>query len=135
MASRVQGGKDERMVPSSTPPILTVTEDFLGWSLDRTASFPKSQRHTFGQRIDLLTLEALERVITSRYDVLARPAELRMLNLTLEKLRVLWRIIHARRWISAQQLLHAARCLDEIGRMAGAWLKASEKTPVTARKA
>jgi hypothetical protein len=123
------------MVPSSTPPILTVTEDFLGWSLDHTASFPKSQRHTFGHRIDLLTLEALERVITARYDAQARPAELRIVNLTLEKLRVMWRIIHTRHWISAQQLLHAARCLDEIGRMAGAWLKASEKTPVTPRKA
>lgn len=107
------------------PPILTVTEDFLGWTLDRTATFPKSQRHTFGHKLDTLMVEALERIITARYDVRARPNELRALNLTLEKLRVLWRIVHARQWISAQQLLYAARCLDEIGRMAGAWLKAS----------
>jgi hypothetical protein len=107
------------------PPILTVTEEFLGWTLDRTASIPKSQRHTFGQRLDLLTLEALERIITARYDVRARPNELRALNLILEKLRVLWRIIHARQWISTQQLLFAARKIDEIGRMAGAWLKAT----------
>lgn len=124
MASRVQGGKDGGMT-QEPPPILTVTEDFLGWTLDRTASLPKSQRHTFGQKLDLLTMEALERIITARYDVRARPNELRALNLTLEKLRVLWRIVHTRHWISAQQLLYAARCLDEIGRMAGAWLKAS----------
>lgn len=108
------------------PPILTVTEEFLGWTLDRTASLPKSQRHTFGQRLDGLTLEALECIITARYDVRARPNELRALNLILEKLRVLWRIIHARRWISQQQLFFTTRKLDEIGRMAGAWLKASE---------
>ncbi len=72
-------------------------------------------------------LEALERVITARYDVRARPHELRALNLTVEKLRVLWRIVHARHWISAQQLLYAAKCLDEIGRMAGAWAKATER--------
>ena len=100
-------------------------EEFLGWSLDRSASLPKSQRPTFGQRLDMLTLEALERIITARYDVRARPNELRALNLILEKLRVLWRIIHRRQWISLQQLLFAARSLDEIGRMAGAWLKTS----------
>jgi hypothetical protein len=107
------------------PPILTVTEDFLGWTLDRTASLPKSHRYTFGQRLDTLTLDALDHIITARYDSRARSNELRALNLILEKLRVLWRIVHARQWISAQQLLYAARCLDEIGRMAGAWLKAT----------
>lgn len=109
------------------PPILTVTEDFLGWTLDRTAALPRSQRHTFGQRLDGLVLDALEHIITARYDVCARSDELRAVNLILEKLRVLWRIVHARAWISAQQLLYAAKCLDEIGRMAGAWLKASEQ--------
>ena len=114
------------MQPSAPPPILTVTEDFLGWTLDRTSSLPRSQRHTFGQKLDMHTLQALEHIITARYDVRARANELRALNLILEKLRVLWRIVHAREWISAQQLLFAARCIDEIGRMAGAWLKASE---------
>lgn len=71
-------------------------------------------------------LEAMERIITARYDTRARSNELRALNLILEKLRVLWRIVHARQWISAQQLLYVERCLDEIGRMAGAWLKAGE---------
>lgn len=126
MASSVKGGKVGRMAPTSPPPILTVTEEFLGWTLDRTASIPRSQRHTFGQRLDGVTLQVLEQIITARYDARARPNELRALNLNLEKLRVLWRIIHTRHWISAQQLLFAARKIDEIGRMAGAWLKASE---------
>lgn len=114
------------MAPSSTPPILTVTEDFLGWTLDRTASFPKSQRFTFGQRMDALMLDCLESCITARYDAGARAAQLRCLNMALEKLRVFWRIVHARGWISVQQLLFAAGKLDEIGRMAGAWLKTAQ---------
>lgn len=126
MVSILQKGKGVGMNPQQPPPILTVTEDFLGWTLDRTASLPKSQRFTFGQRLDTLILEALEHIITARYDAKARITELRALNLTLAKLRVLWRIVHSRNWISAQQLLYAARCIDEIGRMAGAWLKASE---------
>jgi hypothetical protein len=108
------------------PPILTVTEELLGWTLDRTASFPKSQRFTFGQKLDALMLDCLESCITARYDTRARAAQLRSLNMALEKLRVFWRIVHARGWISTQQLLFSARKVDEIGRMAGAWLKASD---------
>ena len=29
----------------------------VGWTLDRTADFPKSQRFTFGQRLDNLSLD------------------------------------------------------------------------------
>lgn len=112
---------------TSPPPILTIIEEFLGWTLDRTADFPKSHRFTFGQRMDLLMLAAVEHTVAARYDAWARPAELRALNLVLEKCRVLWRLVQARQWISQRQLLFAAQKLDEIGRMAGAWLKASEK--------
>lgn len=125
MASSVQAGKRECMT-QTPPPILTVTEELLGWTLDRTASFPKSQRFTFGQRMDALMLESLESCITARYDARVRAVQLRSLNMTLEKLRLFWRIVHARGWISVQQLLFAARKLDEIGRMAGAWLKTAE---------
>ena len=54
-------------------------------------------------------------------------APLRRVNLNLEKLRVFWRLIHDRHWISQQQLLFAAQRLDEIGRMAGGWLKQVER--------
>ena len=48
------------------------------------------------------------------------------LNLLLEQLRVLWRLVHERRWISQQQLLFVNGRLDEIGRMTGGWLKSLE---------
>ena len=35
------------------PPLHTATADWLGWTLDRTASLPKSARFTFGQRFPL----------------------------------------------------------------------------------
>ena len=52
---------------------------------------------------------------------------LRRVNLNLEKLRVVWRLICARRWISQQQLLFVSLKLDEIGRMIGGWLKDTER--------
>ena len=58
-------------------------------------------------------------------------AHLRELNLLLEQLRVLWRLVQERRWISQQQLLFANGRLDEIGRMTGGWLKQVERNPRT----
>jgi len=116
------------MSETAPPPILTVTEELLGWTLDRTASLPRSQRFTFGQRLDGAMLDVLERCVIARFATPRRRiAELEALNLDLEKLRVLWRLVQARGWISTQQLLFAARRLDEIGRMAGGWLKASRR--------
>ena len=49
------------------------------------------------------------------------------MNLNLEKLRVFWRLICDRRWISQQQLLFVSQRLDEIGRMIGGWIKQVER--------
>lgn len=112
------------MTVSSRPPVYTLTIEWLGWTLDRTASLPRSHRFTFGERVDRLTLDSLELVIEAIYTTRERKAApLRELNLNLEKLRVLWRLICDRGWISQQQLLFANGRLDEIGRMTGGWLK------------
>lgn len=102
--------------------------DLTGWTLDRTASFPKSQRFTFGERVDRLTLDCLELVLEAIYlPPSAKAAPLQRVNLNLEKLRVFWRLICDRGWISAQQLLFVTLRLDEIGRMVGGWLKDAER--------
>lgn len=106
------------------PPVYALLVDLTGWSLDRTASLPKSHRFTFGERVDRLTLDCLEFIIEAIYSSRTeKPALLRRVNLNLEKLRVLWRLICDRRWISQQQLLFVSQRLDEIGRMVGGWLK------------
>jgi len=106
------------------PPIYTVLSEIVGWTLDRTADFPKSQRFTFGQRIDNLSLDALQfavKAIRGRQ----RPAKARSLHeldSVLEQLRVLWRLVNQRGWISRQQLVFVQGKLDETGRMVGGWL-------------
>ena len=92
------------------PPVYALLVDLTGWTLDRTATLPKSHRFTFGERVDRLTLDCLELVIEAIYaspDKKAAP--LRRANLNLEKPRAFWRLIHERRWISAQQLLFVAQ--------------------------
>lgn len=111
------------------PPVYTLLIDLLGWTLDRTASLPKSQRFTFGERVDQLTLDCLEFTLEAIYATPPKKAEpLRRVNLNLEKLRVFWRLICQRGWISAQQLLFVSQRLDEIGRMIGGWIKSLPKT-------
>jgi hypothetical protein len=105
------------------PPVYTCLSELLGWTIDRTASFPKSHRFTVGQRIDNLTLDAMEACITAIFRSKSTKAEpLHSLNLMLEKLCVLWRIACDRGWISQGQSLHAAGKIDEIGRMTGGWI-------------
>ncbi len=50
-----------------------------------------------------------------------KPGILDELNLQWEQLRVLWRLVRDRGWISVQQHLFVAQKIDEIGRMTGAW--------------
>ena len=110
------------------PPIYTAVIDLAGWTLDRTASIPKSQRFTFGQRLDNLTLDSVMLVVKAIYSGSSGKKQcLKDLNLLLEQLRVLWRLVHDRRWISNQQLLFVNGKVDEIGRMAGGWLKQQEE--------
>lgn len=109
-----------------TPPILTLCQEALDWTLDRSASFPKSHRFTFGQRLDNLAISQVELCLVARF----RPGEERVvvlddLNLNLEISRTLWRIAAGRGWIATRQLFFITGKLDEIGRMAGAWRKAT----------
>ena len=107
------------------PPIHTAAVALTDWTLGRTADFPKGQRHTFGQRLDNLCLDAVERITRARFASAPeeRREHLRELNLILELMRVFWRIVEKRTWISGAQCLHVNRLIDEVGRMAGAWLK------------
>jgi len=112
------------------PPVYTCLSELLSWTFDRTASFPKSHRFTVGQRIDNLTLDALEECITAMFRSKQTKLDpLQSLNLDLEKLRGLWRIACDRGWISQGQSLHVAEKIDEIGRMTGGWIASISRKP------
>lgn len=107
------------------PPIHTAAVELTDWTLGRTADFLKAQHQTFGQRLDNLCLDMLERITRARFarGTEERREHLAELNLMLELMRVLWRIVEKRTWICGAQCLHANRMIDEVGRMAGAWVK------------
>jgi len=121
---KILGGAKDRK-PGEHPPIYTALVELVGWTMDRTADIPKSQRFSFGQRLDNLSLDALMLAVKAIFerDRLRKQGHLRDLDLVLEQLRVLWRLVQDRRWISQQQLLHVNGRIDEIGRMLGGWIK------------
>lgn len=115
----------ETKAPREYPPLYTVMESLVGWTMDRTADFPKSQRFTFGQRLDNLTLDALQFAVQA-IRARQRTEKSRCLcemDLVLEQMRVLWRLANARGWISRQQLVFVQGRVDEAGRMVGGWIK------------
>jgi hypothetical protein len=44
--------RPEILLMRDAPPLYTIVGQLVGWTLERTADFPKSQRFTFGQRLD-----------------------------------------------------------------------------------
>ena len=112
-------------LPAKEPPLYTLLMELTGWTLDRTADIPKNARFTFGQRADNLTLDALEYAVVALRSPAGklRQEALQRLDLCLEKLRMLWRLVHQRTWISQNQLLHVQSRLEEAGRMVGGWMR------------
>lgn len=115
-------------VPRQRPPLITLLTEVLGWTMDRTATIPKSQRFTFGQKLDQLTLEALLHVNRAAFagEKAVKARELAETGLLLEQINLLWELTQQRGWISQQQMAHIGTRLAEAGRMTGGWLRQVE---------
>jgi hypothetical protein len=96
---------------------------FLAWLLPTIEKFPKSQKFTLGDRIENIALDVLERLIEATYTK-ERTQHLRAANLGIEKLRFLLRLAADLRLLDKRRYEHAARTLDETGRLIGGWIKA-----------
>lgn len=92
------------------------------WILATVAGFPKNARFSLASRIADHTLDVVEMIVEAIY-TRERDPILQRINLTLEKLRVLFRIAHDRRHLSTRQYEHIAKAIDEAGRMIGGWRK------------
>ena len=96
----------------------------LGWVMDKTEKLPRSVRHSLVHRIDDHALEILELIVEAIFTpAKARRAKLRAINLRLDKLRILFRLCHDRRYISTQQYAYISGQIDETGKQVGGWLK------------
>jgi 23S rRNA-intervening sequence protein len=105
-----------------TGPALEAHQQFLLWLVPTIEKFPRSQKFTLGDRIQSTALDILEALIEATY-TRDRRGHLARANLGLEKLRHLFRLAFQLKSLDPRRYEHAARSLDEIGRLVGAWTK------------
>ncbi len=105
-----------------TGPALEAHYQFLRWLMPAVEKFPRSQRFLLGDRIQSTALDVLDTLIEATY-TRDRRAHLSRANLGLEKLRFHIRLAVEMRHLDGRRYEHAARQLDEIGRLVGGWAK------------
>jgi hypothetical protein len=96
---------------------------FLVWLIPTIDNFPRSQKFVLGDRIETIALEVLDHLIAATFTKSRDPA-LASANLGLDRLRFLIRLSQELRMIDLKRYEHAARGIDDIGRMIGSWKKA-----------
>lgn len=106
-----------------TGPALEAHRQFLLWLVPTVEKFPRSQKFLVGDRIQTAALDVLEALIEATY-TRDRRGHLVRANLGLEKLRHFFRLAVELKHLDARRYEHAARSLDDIGRLVGAWAKA-----------
>jgi hypothetical protein len=97
---------------------------FMLWLIPTVEQFPRSQKFLLGDRIQSTALDVLERLVEATYTRRRNPM-LASANLGIEKLRFLFRLVNDLRHLDMRRYEHAARSLDEIGRLVGGWTKAT----------
>jgi hypothetical protein len=106
-----------------TGPAVEAHFQFLMWLVPAVEKFPRTQKFLLGDRIQTTALDVLECLIEATY-TRDRKGQLARANLGIEKLRFFFRLAVELHYLDRRRYQHAARTLDEIGRLIGGWVKA-----------
>jgi hypothetical protein len=108
-----------------TGPALEKAYQFVLWLIPTIEKFPRSQKFLLGDRMQSTALDMLVGLVEATYTRNRTPV-LRGVNLKLETLRLLFRLATDPQLLDLRRYEHAARAIDEIGRLVGGWLKATD---------
>lgn len=103
-------------------PIFTRTYDLLRWLIPMTVKFPRHQRFVLAEAVQRTALGLQERLIEAARDADPLPL-LRQADTELTKLRLYLRLCRDLGLMSTGQYEHAARMVNEVGRLLGGWIK------------
>lgn len=103
-----------------TGPAVEAHYQLLTWLMQTVERFPRSQKFLLGDRIQSVALDVLDALIEATYTH-DRRSHLARANLGLEKLRFLMRLAFDQRHLGVRRYEHAARTIDEVGRLIGGW--------------
>lgn len=107
-----------------TGPALEAHFQFLQWLVPTVERFPQRQKFLLGDRIQSTALDVLDALIEATYSREQRRGHLARANLGIEKLRFFFRLATELRHLDSRRYEHAARTLDDVGRLIGGWQKA-----------
>ena len=107
-------------------PIFVRTYDLLRWLIPMTVKFPRQQRFVLAEAVQRTALRFQETLIEA-----ARAADplplLYSADTDLTKLRFYLRLCRDLELMSMGQYEHAARMVNEVGRLLGGWRKKAGK--------
>jgi len=105
-------------------PIFTKLYDFYKNLSQFLVLFPKSRKYTLGQKIDNLTLEIIELVITASYTSHEQKLLiLRKISIKVDLLKILLRLSFETKCLDNNKYQQLTSQLIEIGKMLGGWIK------------
>ena len=106
-----------------TGPALEAMYQLVRWLIPALDRFPRRQKFLLGDRIQTTALTALERLVEATF-TRDRNRLLDRTNVDLDKLRLLLRLSKDLGCLDARRYEHAARRIDEVGRLVGGWRRA-----------
>ncbi len=113
---------------SANTPLFVKTHDFTVWMFTHTQRFPKNFRQSYTLRLENACLQFEEDiVIANQLRAERRIAQLELADARLATLRNLLRYTLDFRLLGSRQFEFAAKSVDELGRLLGAWLKVTNR--------
>lgn len=106
----------------SAPILLEHWYKTTDWILDKCDRLPKHTRFTLAGRLANLSVETLEYITEAAYRAEKREL-LKQVNLNFEKMRLLFRLCHDRRYLNTAQYEFIQTEIDKAGRMCGGWIR------------
>jgi len=102
-------------------PLFVKTYDFLLWLIPLTLKFPKSQRFLLAERLSKMALDFYDLILDAVMEPEREGECLDAADRLLTKIRLYVRLSYDLHCISLGQMEHAARLMDELGRLIGGW--------------
>jgi len=102
-------------------PLFVKTYDFLLWLIPLTLKFPKSQRFLLAERLSKMALDFYDLILDAVMEPEREAECLDAADRLLTKIRLYVRLSYDLHCISLGQMEHAARLMDELGRLIGGW--------------
>ncbi|QDT40340.1 hypothetical protein Pan241w_03960 [Gimesia alba] len=109
-------------------PLFVKTHDFIFWLLKHTQRFPKHLRHSYTNRLEGVAFEFEELILMANtLRGKQRQEFLALADGKLLCLRGLLRYTIDLTLLGSNQFRFAAECVDELGRLLGAWQKGADR--------